>query len=52
MAFKEGAGVLEVLLGVGLGSGDVVKRFVEDSDDALLFGESRESDKKTLDITF
>ena len=39
VAFKEGAGVLEVLFGVGFGGGDAVKRFVEDADDPLLFGE-------------
>ena len=39
VAFKQGAGVLEVLFGVGFGGGDAVKRFVEDGDDALLFGE-------------
>ena len=39
MAFKEGTGVEEVLFGVGLGGGDAVKGFVEDGDDALLFGE-------------
>ena len=42
VAFKEGAGVLEVLFGVGFGGGDAVKRFVEDADDPLLFGERRE----------
>src|ERR1035437_1009587 len=39
VAFEEGAGVLEVLLGVGFGGGDALKRFVEDADDPLLFGE-------------
>ena len=39
VAFKQGAGVLEVLFGVGFGGGDAVKRFVEDADDPLLFGE-------------
>ena len=41
VAFKEGAGVLEVLFGVGFGGGDALKRFVEDADDPLLFGERR-----------
>ena len=41
VAFEEGAGVLEVLFGVGFGGGDAVKRFVEDADDALLFGNRR-----------
>ena len=39
VAFKERAGVLEVLFGVGFGGGDALKRFVEDADDPLLFGE-------------
>ena len=42
MAFEEGAGVLEVLFGVGFGGGDALKRFVEDADDPLLFGERRD----------
>ena len=42
VAFEEGAGVLEVLFGVGFGGGDALKRFVEDADDPLLFGERRE----------
>ena len=39
VAFEESAGVLEVLFGVGFGGGDALKRFVEDADDSLLFGE-------------
>ena len=39
MAFKDGAGVLEVLFGVGFGGGDAVKCFVENANDPLLFGE-------------
>jgi hypothetical protein len=39
VAFKQGAGVLEVLFGVGFGGGDAVEGFVEDGDDAVLFGE-------------
>ncbi|MCY1553852.1 hypothetical protein D9M68_903780 [compost metagenome] len=35
------AGVLQVLLGVGLGDGDALEGFVEDGDDALLFFEVR-----------
>jgi len=31
VAFEEGAGVLEVLFGVGFGGGDAVKGFVEDA---------------------
>ena len=42
VAFEQGAGVLEVLFGVGFGGGDAVKRFVEDADDPLLFGERGE----------
>ena len=38
VTFKQGAGVLEVLFGVGLGGGDAVEGFVEDGDDAVLFG--------------
>src|SRR5579872_363842 len=36
VAFEEGAGVLEVLFGVGFGGGDAFKRFVEDANDPLL----------------
>ena len=32
-------GVLEILFGVGFGGGYALKRFVEDADDPLLFGE-------------
>ena len=45
VAFKQGAGVLEVLFGVGFGGGDAVKRFVEDADDPLLFGERRNGNR-------
>ena len=50
VAFEEGAGVLEVLFGVGFGGGDARKRFVEDADDPLLFGErgERESSAESL----
>ena len=44
MAFKQGAGVLKVLFGVGLGGGDAVEGFVEDGDDAVLFGEGGKRD--------
>jgi hypothetical protein len=37
MALEQGAGVLEVLFGVGLGGGDAVEGCVEDGDDAVLF---------------
>jgi len=39
MTLKDRPGVLEVLFGVGFGSGEVRKRFVEQGDDSLLFGE-------------
>ena len=39
VAFEEGAGVLEVLFGVGFGGGEARKRFVQQADDPLLFGE-------------
>jgi hypothetical protein len=52
MALEQGAGVLEVLLGVGLGSGDAVEGCVEDGDDAVLFGERWISDGKALNVTF
>lgn len=48
MAFEEGAGVVEVLFGIG--SGETLKRFVEDADDPLLFGERRENDGKFSDV--
>ena len=35
VAFEEGAGILEVLFGVGFGCGDARKRVVEDADDPL-----------------
>ena len=44
VAFEEGAGVLEVLFGVGFGGGDARKRFVEDADDPPLFGERGKRD--------
>jgi len=36
--FEKGVGVLEVPRGVGCGTGDTLKRFVEDADNPLLFG--------------
>jgi hypothetical protein len=39
VAFEEGAGVLEVLFGVGFGGGNALKRFVQQADDTLLFGQ-------------
>ena len=47
MAIEEGAGVLEVLFGVGFGGGDTVKRFVEDADDPPLFGERRKRERES-----
>lgn len=38
MTPKERAGVLEVLLGVGLGGGEARKRFVEQGNDSLCSG--------------
>jgi hypothetical protein len=42
VAFEEGAGVLEVLFGVGFGGGETRKRFVENANDPLLLGEGGE----------
>src|ERR1039457_6199754 len=50
VAFKQGAGVLEVLFGVGFGGGDAVKRFVQNANDSLLFGERRESEIKCTNL--
>jgi len=36
VTFKQSAGVLEVLFGVGFGGGDAVEGFVEDGDNAAL----------------
>jgi len=36
VAFEQGAGVLQVIFGVGLGCGDVIKRCIEGGNDALL----------------
>ena len=36
VTFEEGAGVSEVLFGVGFGGRDILKRFVEDADDPPL----------------
>ena len=37
--FEEGAGVLEVLFGVGFDGGDALKRFVQNADNPLLLGQ-------------
>lgn len=52
MALEEGAGVGEVLLGVGFGCGDAVEGFVQEGDDALLFGEGWNADSDFLDLSF
>ncbi len=46
VAFEEGAGVLEVLFGVGNSYRKPRKRFVQDADNALLFGEWGKRDFK------
>lgn len=46
MAFEQGAGVVEVLFGIGYGGGDALKGFVEDADDPVLFGERRDGQLK------
>ena len=39
VALEDGAGVLEVLFGVGFGGGDALKRLIQDADNPPLFGE-------------
>ena len=39
VAFEEGAGVLVVLFGVGLGGGETRKRLIQQPHDPLLFGQ-------------
>ena len=51
VAFKEGAGILEVLCGVGFGGGDALKHFVEEADDPLLHGERGKLDWNGLEQT-
>ena len=48
VALEHRAGILEVLLGVGLGGGDALKRLVEDADDPLLLGERWERERHAL----
>ena len=48
VALEEGAGVLEVLFGVGFGGGDALKRFIEDADDPLLFGRAEERQTEAM----
>jgi hypothetical protein len=50
VAFKQSTGGLEVRLTVGLGGGDTRERFVQDADDALLFGEWRYWTGKSVNI--
>lgn len=50
VAVEEGAGVLEVLFGVGFGGGDALKRFVEDVDDPLLLGEWRDRNHESAKL--
>jgi len=52
VTLKDSAGVLKVLFGVGFGSRDGLKRFVEDADDPVLFGNWRASYYKTLNVAF
>ena len=42
VAFKQSAGVLAILFGLGFRGGDAVKRFVEDTNDSVLFGKRRD----------
>ena len=44
IAFEQLAGVGEVLLGIGDRSSDPLKRFIENGDNALLFGKRRKRD--------
>ena len=44
IAFKQLAGVGEVLLGIGDRRRDPCKRFIENGDNALLFGEGGETE--------
>jgi hypothetical protein len=50
VAFEEGAGVFEVLFGVGFGGGEARKRFVQQADDPLLFGERGDGNFRILDF--
>jgi len=50
MAFEEGAGVLEVLFGVGFGGGDAVEGFVEDGDDARMGEAGRRAGMRLPDM--
>ncbi len=50
VAFEEGAGVLEVLFGVGFGGSDALKRLVQDANDPPLFGKRRENNREFSDV--
>lgn len=50
VAFKQGAGVAEILFGVGRGGSKSVKRFVENADDSLLFDEWRYFGSRGIDL--
>ena len=52
MAGEEGAGVLEVLFGVGFGGGEALKRFVQQADDPLLFGQRGDGNGEVVDVVF
>ena len=39
VALEDGAGIMEVLFGVGFGGGDALKRLVQNADNPPLFGE-------------
>ena len=42
VAFKESAGVLEILFGVSFGGGEALKRFIEQTNDPLLLSARRD----------
>ena len=56
MTFEDGASVLAVLFGVGLGGVEALKRFVQQVDDPLLFGKRfgsvkrKDAKRRNIDI--
>jgi hypothetical protein len=52
VTLKNSPRILQVLFGVGFGGGDAVKRFVEEGDDALLFGEWGDGNLNLKQIRF
>jgi len=50
VAFEEGAGVLEVLFGVGFRGGETLKRFVQQPDDPLLLGQRGDGNGYFLEL--